>query len=89
MKQISTFFALMFLAAVSFSPETRTRNKIAWKVAVKDSIQRVEFGYLAAMAESGIMMVKSPVVFDIPLAATNENRIAFQNLSGNKDSKKR
>ena len=81
MKQVSTLFALMFLAAVSFSQETRTPKRITWKVAVKDSVQRVEYGYLAAFADSGIQMVKSPVAFDHSLVGTTANTIAYQNLS--------
>jgi len=51
------------------------------KVAVRDSIQRIDFGYLAGMSDSGIVMVKSPVVFDHSLTGTTANTICYQNLS--------
>ena len=46
-----------------------------------DSIQRVQHGYLAAMADSGIVMLKSPVVFDQQLSTSTSNLIPYQNIT--------
>ena len=81
MKQFSLFTSLVLLALVSAAQEGRTPKRMTLKLAVTDSIQRVEYGYLAAMADSGIVMVKSPVVFDHSIAASNANVISYQNLS--------
>src|SRR6476620_5888422 len=81
MKQISTFFAIMLIASAVFGQETRTSKRIVLKVAVRDSIQRVDFGYLAGISDSGIVMVKSPVVFDHSLTEKTANTICYQNLS--------
>ena len=81
MKQISSLVVLALLAANSFSQEGRQPKRITLKVSVVDSIQRVDYGYLAGLADSGIVMTKAPVIFDHSLKGTNANTIAYQNLS--------
>ena len=48
---------------------------------VKDSIHRVDYGYLAGMTDSTIVMVKAPVIFDHAITGNNTSSIAYQNLS--------
>jgi hypothetical protein len=81
MKQISFLTAVVLLATASMAQEGRTPKRVTLKLAIKDSIQRVDYGYLAAMGDSGIVMLRSPVVFDHSLANTNANLIPYQNLS--------
>src|SRR6478672_2459258 len=81
MKHLSTLFALTFLASASFSQETNVPKRITLKLMVKDSIHRVDYGYLAGMTDSTIVMVKAPVIFDHAITGNNANSIAYQNLS--------
>src|SRR4051812_9918126 len=81
MKQITIFFGLICLAIISAAQETRSPKKVTLKLAVTDSIQRVEYGYLAAMGDSGVAMLKTPVVFDHSLASSAANVISYQNIS--------
>lgn len=81
MKQLTTGIWLTLISAISLAQEARVPKKIVLKVAMKDSIQRVDQGYLAGLADSGIVLVKGPVAFDHSLKGTNANIIAYQNLS--------
>ena len=81
MKQFLVFTALVLVAMVSAAQEERTPRKVTLKLTLKDSIQRVEYGYLAALADSGIVMVKSPVSFDHAIRNSNNNVIPYQNLN--------
>jgi len=81
MKRISLSTALVLLAMVTVAQEGRTPKSMKIKLSVRDSIQRVEHGYLAAMADSGTVMLKTPVVFDHALASSTSNVIPYQNIS--------
>jgi hypothetical protein len=81
MKQASFLLSLLVVLVAANAQETRTAKRMTLKLSVIDSIKRVDFGYLAAMADSGIVMVKGPVVFDHSLASTNVNTINYQNIS--------
>jgi|SRR5689334_15716105 len=80
MKQVYTFTPLL-IASAAFSQDTRVLRNVEWKVIVTDSIKRVNYGYLAGMADSGIIMVKNSVMFGHSLVGTTANMIAYQNLS--------
>jgi outer membrane lipoprotein SlyB len=88
MKQVLILVGLSLLVVNSFSQEGRTPKRITLKVSVSDSIRRVDFGYLAAMADSGIVMLKSPVVFDPNIASSSEKIIPYQNISEVKITRK-
>jgi len=81
MKQFTTAFSLMLMTTMSFAQEARVSKKIILKVAASDSIQRVDHGYLAGLSDSGIVMVKGPIVFDPSLKGTTANTIPYNNLS--------
>jgi hypothetical protein len=81
MKKLSTFCALILLAPTSFSQETNVPKRVTLKVMVKDSIHRVDFGYLAGMTDSTIVVVKARVIFDHAVRSNSTNTIAYQNLS--------
>ena len=81
MNHLTAALYLMLISTVSFAQENRVAKRIALKVAVKDSIQRVDYGYLAGLADSGIVMVKYPAMFDHSLVGTTANSLAYQNLS--------
>ena len=81
MKQLSFLPVLILLTLTSVAQEERTPKGMKIKLSVRDSIQRVERGYLAAMADSGIVMLKTPVVFDHALASSTSNVIPYQNIS--------
>ena len=80
MKKLTIITILTFVALIGFSQAGRFPKRTTIKLTVVDSIDRVQFGYLAAMADSGIVMLKSPVVFDQSLANSNLNTIAYQNI---------
>ena len=81
MKRISLSTALVLLAMVTVAQEGRAPKGMKIKLSIRDSIQRIERGYLAAMADSGIVMLKTPVVFDHALASSTSNVIPYQNIS--------
>ena len=83
MKQFLSFFLLLMIAGSSMAQNSRTPKRVTFKLSITDSIQRVDYGYLASLADSGIVMLKSPVVFDHNIASTNTNTntIPYQNLS--------
>ncbi|HYJ39110.1 MAG TPA: hypothetical protein VEV87_10855 [Chitinophagaceae bacterium] len=81
MKQISFLIGFTFLLVSSFAQDSRTPKRVTFRLAITDNIQRVDYGYLAALADSGIVMLKSPVVFDHALANANTSVISYQNLS--------
>jgi hypothetical protein len=81
MKQISFLLVTILLAASTYSQEGRKPKRMTLKLTVTDSIQRVDHGYLAAMGDSGIVMLKSPVVFDQTIANVKSNIIPYQNIS--------
>jgi hypothetical protein len=81
MKQVSLLLCLLVLLTCAYAQEARVPRRVTLKVSVMDSIQRVGFGYLAALADSGIVMVKAPIVFDHTLASSNANTINYQNIS--------
>jgi hypothetical protein len=81
MKHLACFFFILSLASASFCQEERHPKKITLKVTMKDNIRRVHYGYLAGLADSGIVMVNNPVQFDHSLEGTTVNTIAYQNLS--------
>jgi hypothetical protein len=81
MKQITFLVALVLLAGNIYSQQERKPRRMTLKLTVMDSLQRVDYGYLAAMADSGIVMLKSPVVFDQELSNSSSNLIPYQNIS--------
>ena len=81
MKQISFLFGFTLLLVSCFAQEGRTPKRVTMKLSVMDSVRRVDFGYLAAMSDSGIVMLKTPVVFDHSIASSNMNIIPYQNLT--------
>src|SRR5262245_54840371 len=81
MKRFTSFFLLLLVAGGSIAQNGRTLKRVTFKMSVTDSIQRVDYGYLAALADSGLVMLKSPVVFDPSIANANTNTIPYQNLS--------
>jgi hypothetical protein len=80
MKKLTILTFLTFIALVGFAQVGRFPKRTTLKATVVDSIDRVQYGYLAAVADSGIIMLKSPVVFDQTLANSNLNTIAYQNI---------
>src|SRR5262245_59567221 len=81
MKQFLSFSLLLLVAGSSMAQSNRVAKRVTFKVSIMDSIQRVDYGYLAALADSGIVMLTSPVVFDHSIANANTNTISYQNLS--------
>jgi hypothetical protein len=81
MKQISFLIATILLVSSTYAQEDRRPKRMTLKLTVTDSIQRVDYGYLASLADSGIVMLKSPVVFDHTIANPNSNIISYQNIS--------
>jgi len=81
MKQISFLVLTMLLVTSTYAQEQRKPRRITLKLTLVDSILRVEHGYLAAMADSGLVMVKSPVMFDQQLSTTPSNLVPYQNIS--------
>ena len=81
MKQVSFLILSLLLATTTFSQEQGRPKRITLKVKLMDSIQRVEYGYLAAMADSGIVMLKSPVIFDQHLSSNTASLVPYQNIT--------
>jgi len=81
MKQIYFFLLTILLVTSTYAQEQRKPKRMTLKLTLVDSILRVEHGYLAAMADSGLVMVKSPVVFDQQLSTSPSNLIPYQNIS--------
>ena len=80
MKRITLSTCLMFILIIGYAQQNRPLRKVTFKIEVVDSVDRVQFGYLAAVTDSAIVVFKSPVVFDQSLSNTNVNTIAYQNL---------
>jgi len=81
MKQISFFLLSALLVTSTFAQEQRKPRRMTLKLTLIDSIQRVDHGYLAAMADSGLVMLKSPVMFDQQLSTTSSNMVPYQNIT--------
>ena len=80
MKKLTLATCLTLASLIGFSQKGRMSQRITFKLIVVDTVDRVQFGYLAAVADSGIVMLKSPVVFDQSLSNSNCNTIPYQNL---------
>ncbi|HYJ39111.1 MAG TPA: hypothetical protein VEV87_10860 [Chitinophagaceae bacterium] len=80
MKQFALFITLTIVAITGFAQAGRISKNMTLKLRVVDSIERIQYGYLAAVADSGIIMLKSPVVFDQTLANSHLNTIAYHEL---------
>ena len=81
MKQIYFLVAMTLLVGNMYAQDGRKPKRMTLKLTLVDSIERVEHGYLAAMADSGIIMLKSPIVFDQHLSTSTSNLVAYQNIS--------
>ena len=80
MKRITLSVCLLLLLAIGYAQQGRPLRKATFKIEVVDTTGRVQFGYLAAVADSAVVVFNSPVVFDQSLANTNVNNIAYKNL---------
>ena len=81
MKQISFLFLSILVVTAGLGQENRKPKRMTLKLSITDSIQRVDHGYLAALHDSGVVMLKSPVVFDQQLSSTTTNLIPYQNIT--------
>ncbi len=81
MKQFSFLLLSILLVTTIYAQDQRKPRRMTLKLTLIDSIQRVDHGYLAAMADSGLVMLKSPVVFDQQLSTTTSNMVPYQNIS--------
>ena len=81
MKQISFLLGLTILSMASYSQQTPAAKRMTLKVTVSDSIHRVDQGYLATIGDSGIVMMKTPILFDQMLVNTKAGSIPYQNIS--------
>ena len=80
MKRFTLFTCLTLAAIVGYSQKGRLSRRAILKVEVVDSVERVQFGYLAAMADSGVVILNTQVVFDQSLANAKLNTINYTNL---------
>ena len=80
MKKLFILMCLTLVSAVGFSQHRRVPKRIKLKLELVDTLDRVHFGYLAALPDSGIMMLPSEAVFDQKLTSSSLNTIPYQNI---------
>ena len=80
MKRLTLFTCLTLAVIAAYSQKRPLSRRAILKAEVVDSSQRVQFGYLAAVADSGVVILNTQVVFDQSLANAQLNTINYKNL---------
>jgi hypothetical protein len=81
MKQLSLITCLALAMTNSYSQEGRLPRGKTLNIVMVDSIQSRSSGYLAAIGDSGIICLRSPVSFNQRFLNENHNIVPYWNLS--------